>query len=557
MRIPALETAPVRRHVNGPESFTPDDRYHPRRGARVPELLRRRRLQLDRHRLGGGRRQGAGGVDRGRRAADGSLGRRHPPLRAVPGATRATCATRTVEMVGLALRHALALPAAGRPRAACARACCTTGSPRAAPASAWSMGWERANWFARAGHGGRRTTTATAARTGSPCAADEHRAVREAVGLFDQSSFAKLLLEGPDARGRAPAALRQRRGRAGRAHRLHADAERARRHRVRPDRHAARPRTPILVVTVAAAADARRRLDPPRALGDARVALTDVTVGLRGARRDGPALARAAVARSRDADLSNAAFPFGTSREIELGYAPVRADAHHLRRRARLGAVRARRSSPPASTTRSSTAGEDLGLRHAGYHAMDSLRMEKGTARGATTSAARTRRSRPGSASRCAWTRRTAFIGRDALLRQRDAPLAAPARRVHARRPGAAAARRRADLARRRAGRPHHLGRLRPHARPRRWAWATSPTPTASTDAFVASGPLGAGDRDRALPGRRARSSRRTTRTRPASASSANRPARGSRRPSARRRPSPRRSAAPSCASARRRSPPR
>src|SRR5207247_7247277 len=27
IRIPALETAPVRRHVNGPESFTPDGRY--------------------------------------------------------------------------------------------------------------------------------------------------------------------------------------------------------------------------------------------------------------------------------------------------------------------------------------------------------------------------------------------------------------------------------------------------------------------------------------------------------------------------------------------------
>src|SRR5262245_65496359 len=27
VRIPALESAPVRRHVNGPESFTPDGRY--------------------------------------------------------------------------------------------------------------------------------------------------------------------------------------------------------------------------------------------------------------------------------------------------------------------------------------------------------------------------------------------------------------------------------------------------------------------------------------------------------------------------------------------------
>ena len=38
----------------------------------------------------------------------------------------------------------------------------------------------------------------------------------------------------------------------------------------------------------------------------------------------GPARA-SSCSRSPDADLSNAAFPFGTSREIELGYARVRA----------------------------------------------------------------------------------------------------------------------------------------------------------------------------------------------------------------------------------------
>ena len=32
-----------------------------------------------------------------------------------------------------------------------------------------------------------------------PYTAEEHRAVREAVGLFDQSSFAKFLLQGRDA----------------------------------------------------------------------------------------------------------------------------------------------------------------------------------------------------------------------------------------------------------------------------------------------------------------------------------------------------------------------
>ena len=44
---------------------------------------------------------------------------------------------RTVEMVGAALRHALALPAAGDGARRAARARCTTGSPRAARASAW------------------------------------------------------------------------------------------------------------------------------------------------------------------------------------------------------------------------------------------------------------------------------------------------------------------------------------------------------------------------------------------------------------------------------------
>ena len=184
----------------------------PGRGAGVPQLLRRRRLQLDRHRLGGGRRQGGGGVDRRRRAADGSLGRRHPPRGAVPGEPALPARPHRGD------GRARSTPCTGRirsrrPRAACARACCTTGSPRAAPASAWSMGWERANWYATPGMEpvyrysyGRQNWF--------PCAAEEHRAVREAVGLFDQSSFCKLRLEGPDAARRAPASLRQRRRRA-------------------------------------------------------------------------------------------------------------------------------------------------------------------------------------------------------------------------------------------------------------------------------------------------------------------------------------------------------
>ena len=61
-----------------------------------------------------------------------------------------------------------------------------------------AFGWERANWYAPAGvrpqyeySYGRQNWFEHSAR--------EHRAVRAAVGLFDQSSFAKFRLEGADA----------------------------------------------------------------------------------------------------------------------------------------------------------------------------------------------------------------------------------------------------------------------------------------------------------------------------------------------------------------------
>ena len=59
-------------------------------------------------------------------------------------------------------------------------------------------GWERANWFAPKGvepsyeYSYKR-------QNWFPYAAEEHKAVREAVALFDQSSFGKFLVQGADA----------------------------------------------------------------------------------------------------------------------------------------------------------------------------------------------------------------------------------------------------------------------------------------------------------------------------------------------------------------------
>ena len=64
-----------------PGELHPGQPVHPRRGAGAAELLRRRRLQLGRHRVRGRRRAGAGRMDRRGRAEPGPVRGRHPPLR--------------------------------------------------------------------------------------------------------------------------------------------------------------------------------------------------------------------------------------------------------------------------------------------------------------------------------------------------------------------------------------------------------------------------------------------------------------------------------------------
>ena len=121
-----------------------------------------------------------------------------------------------------------------------------------------------------------------------------------------------------------------------------------------------------------------------------------------------------------DADLSNAAFPFGTSRENGSASAPVRDGAHHLRGRAGLGAVRATEFA--LGVYDAIVAAGQPGLRHAGYHAMDSAHGE-----GVPVVGPRPRLG--GHAAEAGLRGRlreaTAFIGRDALL-----PSARTARRA-------------------------------------------------------------------------------------------------------------------------------
>ncbi len=81
---------------------------------------------------------------------------------------------------------------------------------RTSPAYAWhaahgasfgeKAGWERVNHYATAGDEALRPR-GWAGRHWSACVEPEHRAVRETAGLFDETSFAKIEITGPDAPG--------------------------------------------------------------------------------------------------------------------------------------------------------------------------------------------------------------------------------------------------------------------------------------------------------------------------------------------------------------------
>jgi 4-methylaminobutanoate oxidase (formaldehyde-forming) len=109
---------------------------------------------------------------------------------------------------------------------------------------------------------------------------------------------------------------------------------------------------------------------------DGAVALRDVTSSFAMINVCGP-LSRKLLMRVSDDDFSNEGFAFGQCRQVVIGYAPVLAI-----RVTYIGELGYELYMPPeyAANLYESlwAAGQDLGIRNAGYRAIDSLRMEKG-----------------------------------------------------------------------------------------------------------------------------------------------------------------------------------
>jgi len=236
------------------------------------------------------------------------------------------------------------------------------------------MGWERANFFAPPGQRPG-IEYGWGQQNWQPWSSAEQRATRSGVALFDQTSFSKYLLTGPDAEqvlqwlctadvGVAP-------GRTVYTGMLNA------RGTYEADITVTRlSDTEFLLVAGAASTERDKDHITRRIPAPSRASLVDVTSAFAVYGVMGPRSRKLLSLLSR-ADLSDEAFPFGASREIGLGYATVRAT-----RITYVGELGWELYVPAEFAVGVyedlAAAGAGLGLVNAGYYAIESMRLEKG-----------------------------------------------------------------------------------------------------------------------------------------------------------------------------------
>ena len=278
------------------------------------------------------------------------------------------------------------------------------------------MGWERPNVFAPDGETPAMRYTFERPPW-LPWSGAEHRACRETVALFDVTSFAKLLVKGRDAEAvlqglvandaAVPVGRTVYTPVLNDAGRYESDVTITR-----------LGRDEFLIVT--GAAQGTRDLDYlERHVPDAaQCVVVDVTGQYAVLALMGPR-SRELLSRVSRARLENGAFPFGTSREIDVGYATVRAT--RMTYVGELGwelYVPVEFAMSVYETLQD--VGCDLGLVDAGYYAIESLRLEKAYRAWGRELTPEVDPIEAGLAFACKIDSDVPFRGRDALLEARQ-----------------------------------------------------------------------------------------------------------------------------------------
>ncbi len=414
-RVPALGEAGIQLFFNGPESFTPDDRYYIGETPEVRDLF----VATGFNSVGIAAGGGAGKV-----VAQWILDRR-PPMdladvdirRIAPfQANRRYLHDRTVETLGLL--YAMHWPYYQYQTARGARR--TPLHDRLLAAGACmgeTAGWERPNWFAAPGVTPRYEYSYGRQNWFDACGT-ECRAVRDGVALFDQTCFAKFLVQGADActilNHLSTANVDVSPGRIVYTQWLNE------RGGIEADLTITRLAEQEFMVVTSAICQTRdlawlrcRIAERP----GAHCSVTDVTAGVAMLGVMGPK-SRALLQQVSGADLSNAAHPFGQSREIEIGYARLRAS-----RITYVGELGWELYIPAEHCLdvfeQLVAAGGAFGLRHAGYHAMGACRVEKGYRHWSHDIGDEDTPLEGGLGFTVAWDKPGGFLGREALEAQR------------------------------------------------------------------------------------------------------------------------------------------
>ncbi|MEO6610374.1 MAG: FAD-dependent oxidoreductase [Aestuariivirga sp.] len=371
-RVPALEKAGIKQMINGPESFTPDGNFI--LGA-APEL-KNFYMGCGFNAFGIASGGGAGWV-----LADWVMKGEAPTdlwsvdIRRFSGLhrDRAFVNERTLEAYGK--HYTIGFPheeyQSGRPKLV---------SPlydrlkKAGACFGSKLGWERPNWFGKAGETPK-DIYSMGRQNWFAAVGEEHKAVREAAGLFDQSSFAKFEMTGPDAfdvlekicANRIPKTpgrlvytqvLNTRGG-------IECDLTIA---RLGPEE--------FYIVTGTGFRTHDFHWIADRIPADARVSFTDVTEENGTLSLMGPK-AREILQSIAGDDLSAAAFRFGDSRRILINEHLVR--ALRVTYVGELGCeIHASNLALPEVYDAIMDAGAKFGIRNCGYRAIESLRLEKG-----------------------------------------------------------------------------------------------------------------------------------------------------------------------------------
>jgi len=370
-RVPKMAETGLQVFFNGPESFTPDDRYHL---GEAPEC-RNYFVAAGFNSVG---IQSAGGA--GKMLAE-WIQKGHPPRdlwdvdirRNLPfQGTQAYLQERTTESLGLLYETHYPfkqfITARGVRRSVLHEKLASLGAVFGV-----ENGWERPNWYAEPGQQAQYEYSFGRQNWFENNKA-EHEAVRNAVGVLDQSSFSKYQIDGPDAEqflnriccnnvavpiGKMVYTqwLNERGG-------------------IEADVTVTRLSTESYLVVSGVACQTRDMAWLKRHKTDQEfVVINDVTSSMAVVTVMGPK-SRATLSKISQADLSHQAFAFATSKIIDVNYALVRAS--RITYVGELGwELYVPAEYAPSVFDAVLAAGQEFGIKPYGYHTMNSLRIEK------------------------------------------------------------------------------------------------------------------------------------------------------------------------------------